>query len=245
MAALEGFAPAVVERVFVREQPELDLTLGGGGGVEGVVTPPADVYVREAHRKNPLRLDPGEEIQRESIEMETAFARADAEGRYRIDGLAVPGAYVVCAGTNESAVVELSAERPRVTVNLSSAAGPKRSIRVLDEHGEPLVGEWISLVGPTRLESVQVSGEGDVELPPGEWQVDVDGYLVAPAAPEVRLDRGVTLLGRPRVPMTHPWPGDRSGSRNRFREAATGSSTRPRMQPGDSPSRASPRETRG
>jgi protocatechuate 3,4-dioxygenase beta subunit len=193
VVSLDGFAPLEVRGVLLREGPELDLNFGGAGGLEGVVTPPAEVYVRAAHRKNPLLLDRGDDP--EVARMETAHAHSDANGRYRIEGLAVPGAYVVCAGPNESAVVELSAERPRATVDVSSVAGPARSIRILGDHGKPLAKEWISLVGSSRWRHVETSSDGRIDLPPGEWSIDAFGYVVAPAAPEMRLDRGITLRG--------------------------------------------------
>jgi protocatechuate 3,4-dioxygenase beta subunit len=220
IVSLPGFAPVIVRRILLREEPELDLKLGGSGGIEGVVTPPADVWVRAAHKKNPLRLERlGDESYRDIIEAVTAFAHAGADGRYRVEGLEVPGTYVVCAGPCESAVIELSAERPRATVAIASTAGPPRSIRILDESGDPLAKEWVGLLGPTGVESAgQTSTDGALDLPPGEWQVDVDGYLLAPAAPEVKLNKGITMRGvvvdpdgKP-VPQTHvflaqPLPG--------------------------------------
>lgn len=205
VVSLPGFAPVVVRKALVREEPELSLTLGGRGGIEGVVTPPSDiVYVRVAPGRNPLRLDRGDEMQRESIGMETAFAHPDETGRYRIEGLPVPGAYVVCAGPNESAVVQLSEAHPLATVDLSSAAGPARSIRILDEDGNPLKREWICLVGPTGIENAETSEDGVVDLPPGDWGVDVYGFLPAPAAPVVKLDRGVTVRGVATYPDGSP-----------------------------------------
>lgn len=191
----EGSAPAEIRRGFVREEPEMVLVLGGGGVVEGVVDPPGEVWVREAHRSNPLRLCGWQKSDRERIGMETAGSRSDPAGRYRIDGLAVPGAYVVCTGARESAIVELDAERPRARVDLSGAAGPLRRCRVLDESLKPLAERWIVLAGPTRREVAATSAEGVADLPPGDWRVEVDGYLSAPASPEVRLDRGITLRG--------------------------------------------------
>ncbi|MFI5401856.1 MAG: carboxypeptidase regulatory-like domain-containing protein, partial [Planctomycetota bacterium] len=188
--------------------------------IEGVVTPPTDVYVRAAHCKNPLLLDRGDDP--EVARMETAHARPDASGRYRIEGLAVPGAYVVCAGPNESAIVELSEERPRATVDLSGAGGPARSIRILGEGGKPLAEEWISLVGSSRWRHVETSSDGRIDLPPGEWSIFASGYVVAPAAPEMRLDRGITLAGvvtsadgkpapEAAILIAQPLPGGRYG----------------------------------
>jgi hypothetical protein len=216
IVAVERAKP--VSRGFVREEPEMSLQLGGGGVLEGVVDPPGEVYVREAHRSNPLLPEAGEEGNLERIAMETAFARSDARGRYRIDGLALPGAYVVCTGASESAIVELSAERPRAKIDLSGAAGRPRSVRILDEHGKPLAGEWTALAGPTRQQVVESSPEGVVEVPPGDWRVEVDGYLSAPAAPEVRLDRGITIRGSAApgkwVYAVQPLPGGRYASQS-------------------------------
>jgi protocatechuate 3,4-dioxygenase beta subunit len=194
VVAFEGHAPAALKRILLREEAEGTIRLGARGTIEGVTIPDAEVYVRAAQAPNPLQLKGWQENDRDRIAMETACARADRHGRYRVAGLAVPGAYVVCVGTVESSVVELSVDRPSRTVDLAETAPHLRRVRIVDEHGAPVADGWVWPVG-RQDRALKTSGDGVVELPAAVRRIEVDGYASALVTQEVRLSRGIVMHG--------------------------------------------------
>ncbi len=89
---------------------ELTIRLGEGGVIEGRVTvagsgPPAGVtvYAVPAGNAHAVRHPDSKWLANGAVRM-AAFSRTDAQGRYRIHGLAVPGRYVALAETDAYAM---------------------------------------------------------------------------------------------------------------------------------------------
>jgi RNA polymerase sigma-70 factor (ECF subfamily) len=131
--------------------PPLRLELGTGGVVTGKVTGAAagaGVFVARAEDAALIHAPELDEISPRGRE-NTAFARLDADGRFEVRGLPLPGRYVVVAEAGDrrlrSEPVAVTAAQPRAAVRLDAAEATGLVVRVVDGEGRPVRGAVVSV----------------------------------------------------------------------------------------------------
>lgn len=217
-ASAQGYLPAQVEEVEVPLGKDLEVVLRQGAALEGTVTtvegdPAAGAVVRV------LVPPEAQEAQEAQEEDSVTFAvlpetRADAEGRYRLQGLR-HSRYSVLAehpgGQRASQDLEIREDETRLDLRLGG--GFEVAGRTVDAAGRAVAGARIGLSSPDGSGRSAASGadgafrfagvsEGRHRLQAekeGYGQPPVQEIQVAGAAVrdvELRLDRGVTVAGQ-------------------------------------------------
>lgn len=157
-AAAKGYVSAEPRLLDVREGASLDdvaLTLRRGSSIEGVVltptgAPAAGARVTVRGTVTPERM----------VDIELAgSARADGEGRYRIEGVS-PGPQKIVADDERHAraVRELNVQPGTNRVDLRLGDGGTVGGRVVDGEGRPLAGASLALGGANRGEISDAQG---------------------------------------------------------------------------------------
>lgn len=189
-----GFRPEVVRGLTIREEEDpapLEVVLERGAVLSGRVAdsrgrPAAGlrIFVLSLERADPLL--PSD-----------SWEETDAEGRYRIAGLAT--------GRNRIGVQDGSDMRRLLerTVTLGSGdqrldlelpAGHRISGRVVNEQGEPVPGTRLMLVlvgqPPLRADSGPEGGFRFTDVPEGTWRLTGSARGQAPLSEEVRVAGG-------------------------------------------------------